>query len=265
MTDPDEAALLRAIGAHPGEVTARLAYADWLDEHGRGIEAAWVRDEGSPPPRVTRVGGGDGDGGCDADGTGTGDGHGSGNGDGDGDGYGDSNGDGYGDGTNCGDGGGRGDGRGYGAGGGGCEIDDYSIRDGNHGYGRGYGYCYGKGTNCGDGHGNEASAAREFRPLIPHEEFPMPAPGAYVIVRSRDQGCVCGEYRGHHGREVVLGKARQIYSWEGGRLTLFDFAVVPGPCRLSREAPGEVVMLEACGIIPTTPEVEAFLRAHPGE
>ena len=93
----------------------------------------------------------------------------------------------------------------------------------------------------------------------------MPAPGEYVIVRSRDQGCVCGEYRSHHGREVVLSKARQIYSWEGGRLTLIDFAVVPGPCKLSREAPGEVVMLEACGIIPTTADVEAFLRAHPHE
>ncbi len=93
----------------------------------------------------------------------------------------------------------------------------------------------------------------------------MPAPGQYVIVRSRDQGCVCGEYRSHHGREVVLSKARQLFSWEGARLTLFDFAMIPGQWRLSREAPGEVVMLEASGITPTTPDIETFLRAHPGE
>ncbi|MDY3554791.1 TIGR02996 domain-containing protein [Gemmata sp. JC717] len=236
MTDPDEAALLRAIGAHPGEVTARLAYADWLDEHGRGLEAAWVRDEGAPPPRVTDLAG-------EGEGAGAGDG----GGDGDNDrGHNDDLNNGHGDGTGSGES--RG-GFGY------CDID-------GTGSGLESGYARGYGNGGGYGHGGYGTPNK---PHITHEEFPMPESSAYVIVRSRDQGCVCGEYRGHHGREVVLGKARQIYSWEGGRLTLFDFAVVPGPCRLSREAPGEVVMLEACGIIPTTPEVEAFLRAHPGE
>ncbi|MDY3554789.1 TIGR02996 domain-containing protein [Gemmata sp. JC717] len=246
MTDPDEAALLRAIGAHPGEVTARLAYADWLDEHGRGIEAAWVRHEGTAPRRVTEF-----------DGAGHAQGTAGGTGDGDGHGHGDSHGVGtsyrFGDGVGVGGGGGHGHGGGDGRG--------HDFRP------RGSGDCGGGGDGDGDslGNGGQSNNEPECCPLIPHEEVPMPVPGAYVIVRSRDQGCVCGEYRGHHGREVVLGKARQIYSWSGGRLTLFDFAVVPGACRLSREAPGEVVMLEACGIIPTTPEVEAFLRAHPGE
>jgi hypothetical protein len=72
---------------------------------------------------------------------------------------------------------------------------------------------------------------------------------------------MCGEYQGHTGREVTLAKARQIYSWAGQRLTVVDFGVKPGQCRLSAEAPDEVVMLEACGIIPTTKEVEAFLRS----
>ncbi|AWM40339.1 hypothetical protein GobsT_11850 [Gemmata obscuriglobus] len=236
MTDPDEAALLRAIAAVPGDVTGRLAYADWLDEHGRGIEAAWVRDEGLPPPGVTELAG-------DGEGAGAGDG----GGDGDNDrGHNDDLNNGHGDGTGSGES--RG-GFGY------CDID-------GTGSGLESGYARGYGNGGGYGHGGYGTPNK---PHITHEEVPMPLPGAYVIVRSRDQGCVCGEYRGHHGREVVLGKARQIYSWEGGRLTLFDFAVVPGACRLSREAPGEVVMLEACGIIPTTPEVEAFLRAHPGE
>lgn len=57
----------------------------------------------------------------------------------------------------------------------------------------------------------------------------------------------------------------QSESIRAARLTLVDFAVVPGECRLSHVAPGEVVMLEACGIIPTTPEVERFLRALAGE
>ena len=34
MDDGD--ALYRAILAHPGEDTPRLAYADWLQEHGEG-------------------------------------------------------------------------------------------------------------------------------------------------------------------------------------------------------------------------------------
>ncbi|AWM40338.1 hypothetical protein GobsT_11860 [Gemmata obscuriglobus] len=251
MTDPEEAALLRAIGAAPGEFTARLAYADWLDEHGRGLEAAWVRDEGTAPPRVTELGG-------------SGHGEGKGNGDGQSDGcdYSDDD-------DRHGDDGSHGDGYGYGYGGRSYSHGVYghgysSGRGDGHGYGSGLG---GRGIGVGEGDGGRAGriATRKLQHLIPHEEVPMPVSGAYVIVRSRDQGCVCGEYRGHHGREVVLGKARQIFSWEGGRLTLFDFAVVPGACRLSREAPGEVVMLEACGIIPTTAAVEAFLRAHPGE
>ena len=88
----------------------------------------------------------------------------------------------------------------------------------------------------------------------------MPAIGDYVVVRSRDSGCVCGEYRGHTGREVYLTNARQIWSWAGKRLALIDVSVVPGECRLSSQSAGEVVLLEACAILPTTPEVEKHLR-----
>jgi uncharacterized protein (TIGR02996 family) len=41
----DEAALLKAIIAHPDEDTPRLVYADWLDEHGRSVEAEFVRTQ----------------------------------------------------------------------------------------------------------------------------------------------------------------------------------------------------------------------------
>jgi hypothetical protein len=56
---------------------------------------------------------------------------------------------------------------------------------------------------------------------------------------------MCGEYQGHSGREVRLTNARQIFRWASNRLTLVDFARVPGEVRLSATAPGEVVMLEA--------------------
>ncbi|HJZ56469.1 MAG TPA: TIGR02996 domain-containing protein [Gemmataceae bacterium] len=39
----DESALLAAIAAHPDEDTPRLAYADWLDEHGFPIRAEFIR------------------------------------------------------------------------------------------------------------------------------------------------------------------------------------------------------------------------------
>ena len=41
----DEHALLRAIVAHSDEDTPRLAYADWLDEHGIAARAAFVRGQ----------------------------------------------------------------------------------------------------------------------------------------------------------------------------------------------------------------------------
>jgi uncharacterized protein (TIGR02996 family) len=39
----EEDALLAAIAAHPDEDTPRLAYADWLDEHGRHARAEFIR------------------------------------------------------------------------------------------------------------------------------------------------------------------------------------------------------------------------------
>jgi uncharacterized protein (TIGR02996 family) len=41
----DEPALLKAIIAHPDEDTPRLAYADWLDEHGAPLRADFIRTQ----------------------------------------------------------------------------------------------------------------------------------------------------------------------------------------------------------------------------
>jgi uncharacterized protein (TIGR02996 family) len=43
VTDHDD--LLRAIAQRPRDDTPRLVYADWLDEHGRGEQAAFIRTE----------------------------------------------------------------------------------------------------------------------------------------------------------------------------------------------------------------------------
>jgi uncharacterized protein (TIGR02996 family) len=40
---PDEAAFLRAICAEPADDTPRLVYADWLEEHGQGERAEFIR------------------------------------------------------------------------------------------------------------------------------------------------------------------------------------------------------------------------------
>jgi uncharacterized protein (TIGR02996 family) len=40
----DEKAFLRAICATPDDMTPRLAFADWLDEHNHGVRAAFIRE-----------------------------------------------------------------------------------------------------------------------------------------------------------------------------------------------------------------------------
>lgn len=97
----------------------------------------------------------------------------------------------------------------------------------------------------------------------------MPAFGDYVIVRSRDQGCMLGTYFGGSGRHVILTDARQIYSWGSNRLTLVDLAR-RGPqgaglrVSVSTES-DQVEMLEACGIISVAKDqVEAF-KSHAAE
>ncbi len=45
MIDPDELALFRTIVRHPDDDTARLVYADWLQENGRAEEGEFVRTQ----------------------------------------------------------------------------------------------------------------------------------------------------------------------------------------------------------------------------
>ena len=45
---PDESALLAAISADPADDTARLVYADWLDEHAQPARAEFIRVQVEP-------------------------------------------------------------------------------------------------------------------------------------------------------------------------------------------------------------------------
>lgn len=84
--------------------------------------------------------------------------------------------------------------------------------------------------------------------------------GQFVIVRSRDQGVVCGVLRAYAGRAVELDNARQIHSWSDGANTLFEMSLEGcGRARISKPV-AEITILDACGIIPCTPVAEENLR-----
>ncbi len=83
----------------------------------------------------------------------------------------------------------------------------------------------------------------------------------YVIVRSRDQGVMCGFLQSIDGRQVVITEARQIWRWEGKALCLPDIAAhgIRGTARLSVPVP-EVTFLEACGVLRCTAVARDSLR-----
>ena len=240
--------------------------ADHYEEMGDTITSAWLRKSGRYPPAVTSLKG---------DGSGYGGGNGSGNGRGSGRGSGYGRGNGYGSGG--GNGGGNGYGSGYGGGYGGGNGSGYGGGNGSgngSGNGRGYGGGYGGGNGSGGGYGSGYGGGGGYgsgygyggnRTFIKNKEIIMPKPGQYVVVRADKDGCKCGYYVTHNGPEVVLRNARVIWNWEGQRLSLIDVTVVPGECRLSRPSYGEVIVLDACGIIEPSPEVEEFLKTQPGE
>lgn len=79
---------------------------------------------------------------------------------------------------------------------------------------------------------------------------------AYCIVRSRDQGVVCGyvdKPTEITGRAVTVHSARQIWQWDSS-FVLMDLAESGPRCvekmRMSCELSAPFRMLEACGIYP---------------
>lgn len=91
-------------------------------------------------------------------------------------------------------------------------------------------------------------------------------PTNYVIVRSREQGVMCGEYVSHDGREVRIRNARQIWQYKGG-LCLPDISQsgLAAGSRLSAVVPGETIALEACGIMPCSAAATKSLAEWPAD
>ena len=224
--------------------------AEWLEERGRYIAADWMMSDGILPPHASSPAVWDGNG----------------------------NGSGYGVGHAAGYGGGQGYGYGSGDGAGdiagvGAMYDHMYDEIFRVGSGLGTGTVAGAGDGLGDGSGDgEWRSPRTG--IIPTTNMVlkahinkggeiMPKTGDYVIVRAKDSGLTFGEYQWHSGREVCLREARTIWSWAGGRLCVMDVAVRVGPVRLSAVVDEEVIILDACQIIPVSPEVENHLRTAP--
>lgn len=90
---------------------------------------------------------------------------------------------------------------------------------------------------------------------------------SYAIVRSREQGVMCGYVERVDGRCVTLRLARQMWSWRSS-FVLPDAAttgVDKTKCKFSIEMSEPAIMLEACGILYCSPTATAQLRAVPGQ
>ena len=89
--------------------------------------------------------------------------------------------------------------------------------------------------------------------------------GKYVIVRSRDQGVVCGVLQTLTPQLsglacAVLAEASQIHNWRGGVVTLFDVAIHGFGVATISEPVAEVMVFGVCGVIPCTTKAEDNLR-----
>lgn len=91
--------------------------------------------------------------------------------------------------------------------------------------------------------------------------------GEYVIVRTRDQGVVCGVLRVLTPQPgglacAELTEASQIHGWNEGVNTLFEASLHGfGSARIS-EPVGRVMVFGVCGVLPCTAEAAENLREH---
>lgn len=77
----------------------------------------------------------------------------------------------------------------------------------------------------------------------------------YCIVRSLEQGVVCGYVESINGRTVKLHQARQMWKWDSS-FVLQDIAEKgvrnPYNCKFSVAMSQPMYMLEACGVMTCT-------------
>lgn len=89
--------------------------------------------------------------------------------------------------------------------------------------------------------------------------------GRYVIVRSRDQGVVCGVLETLTPQPgglacAVLSEASQVHNWQGGVLTLFESSIHGFGIATISERVESVIVFGVCGVLPCTPKAESNLR-----
>ena len=88
--------------------------------------------------------------------------------------------------------------------------------------------------------------------------------GRYCIVRCRDAGVHAGVVASRHGRTVHLTQARRMWKWHS-RFTLSEAAacgIDHDRSRIAMEIP-EIELLDACEVIPCSPDAEKSLRGAP--
>jgi hypothetical protein len=90
----------------------------------------------------------------------------------------------------------------------------------------------------------------------------------YAIVRSKDQGVMCGFVQSIEGRRVTLLHARQMWRWSS-RFVLPDIAEFGLTQKFDRKFSAEmsqpVDMLEACGVLYCTDTAMQSLRTEPSQ
>jgi hypothetical protein len=88
----------------------------------------------------------------------------------------------------------------------------------------------------------------------------------YCIVRSKNQGVVCGYVESINGQTVKLHRARQMWRWDS-TFVLQDIANngprIVGNCKFSEATCQPMYMLEACGVITCTRQAADALIAVP--
>lgn len=88
----------------------------------------------------------------------------------------------------------------------------------------------------------------------------------YAIIRSRDQGVMCGYVESVNGRVVTLRQARQIWRYDS-TFVLPDIAAHgprnPEKMMMSVAMPEECLMLEACGVLYCSDAAGEALRRAP--
>lgn len=90
----------------------------------------------------------------------------------------------------------------------------------------------------------------------------------YVIVRSRDQGCMAGFLVKFTDHVVTLKMARQLYRWNS-TFVLPELAKnginKPEGCKFGEEMDAVVYIANWCGIIECTPHAMKSIRDHKAE